>query len=240
MVSSPFVRESLMPSSNRLLAALADLLDRPDPLRARHLVRHLGGLPSLLEASRGALLAAGLSGPEIRRFRAARQVLRGLLRTRVRHLSTPARVASLVAHLAWAPEEELWVIPVDKALRRLDLVLVAKGSAASCAATPGEILGPVLRTRAHGFFLVHNHPSGDPSPSELDRGFTRRLAAGCQLLSVRLEDHLVIGGDRWASVLRAKAGRFVPSRRAPHEVGPREEAEDGSPLATDEDVSVGT
>jgi len=203
-----------MTTSQRSLASLTALLDRPDVGRAHDVARQAGGIGALLGSSRGALEALGLSSAEIARVRAIVHLTRGPRAPRPRPLTTPARVAALFPHLTWIPHEELWVVPVDTSLRRLDLVMVARGASSSCAATPSELLGPAIRTRAHGLFLVHNHPSGDPRPSETDRAFTRRLVDACQLLSLRLEDHIVIAGGRWTSVIRMRSGKLPAERDA--------------------------
>lgn len=171
------------------------------------LLAHFGDLRRLLLARRTELAAAGLDPERISRIRAMRRLWRALVRPgRARRLLTPHIVAGALPHLCFHEVEEVWVLPVDAGLRALSRVLVARGSAASCAVTPAEILGPALRTRARGLFVVHNHPSGDPTPSPSDVAFTERLLGASKLLSLRLEDHLVIAGDRWASVLTRRRG----------------------------------
>ena len=71
--------------------------------------------------------------------------------------------------------------------------LVAVGSINECVAGPREILAPVLCGCAYGFILLHNHPSGDPSPSSADRALTRRISEGAALLDVKLVDHVIAG-----------------------------------------------
>lgn len=171
------------------------------------LVAHFGGLRRLLLARPSELSAAGLDGERIARITATRGLWRALLRpTRARRLLSPQLVAGALPHLSWHEVEEVWVLPVDAGLRLLSRVLVARGSAASCAVTAAEIFGPALRSRARGLFVVHNHPSGDPTPSASDLAFTERLVAASKLLSLRVEDHLVVGADRWASILTRRRG----------------------------------
>jgi DNA repair protein RadC len=63
------------------------------------------------------------------------------------------------------------------------------------------VLGPALREGAASVILVHNHPSGDPSPSREDVRLTRQLADGARLLDLSIHDHLIIGNgtERWVS-----------------------------------------
>jgi DNA repair protein RadC len=71
--------------------------------------------------------------------------------------------------------------------------MISIGSMNECTAHPREIFRPVVATGAYGFVLMHNHPSGDPSPSEADTRLTRRLAEGSGILQVGLLDHVIVG-----------------------------------------------
>ena len=71
--------------------------------------------------------------------------------------------------------------------------LVSIGILNECLAHPREILAPVLCGGAFAFILMHNHPSGDPSPSKADRELTRRIAEGANMLQVKFLDHVIAG-----------------------------------------------
>ena len=58
---------------------------------------------------------------------------------------------------------------------------------------PREVAKRALELNASAIILVHNHPSGDPTPSQQDIDMTRRIEAACQTLGVRLHDHVIIG-----------------------------------------------
>ena len=60
-------------------------------------------------------------------------------------------------------------------------------------AHPREIFRPVIAAGAYGFAIMHNHPSGDPSPSRADESITRRIYEAGQLLQIRLIDHVIVG-----------------------------------------------
>ncbi len=70
---------------------------------------------------------------------------------------------------------------------------ISTGSVNESIAHPREIFRPAIIHAAYAFILVHNHPSGDPSPSEADLRLTRRIQEAAQLLQVRLVDHVIIG-----------------------------------------------
>ena len=71
--------------------------------------------------------------------------------------------------------------------------LVSIGNLSECLAHPREIFAPVLCGGAYAFILMHNHPSGDPSPSKADRELTRRIAEGAGLFQIKFLDHVIVG-----------------------------------------------
>ena len=95
--------------------------------------------------------------------------------------------------LAWLRHEKLIVALVDSRLRHSGTVEVSAGSLTETVAHPREILRPVITRGAFGFVLIHNHPSGDPSPSKADELFTRRMIESSDLLQLKLLDHVIVG-----------------------------------------------
>ena len=91
------------------------------------------------------------------------------------------------------PCESLRIALLDTRLRATRFLTISDGTVNETIAHPRDILHPVVLHRAHGFLLVHNHPSGDPSPSRADRDLTRRIAEAAALLQVNFLDHLIIG-----------------------------------------------
>ena len=63
----------------------------------------------------------------------------------------------------------------------------------SLSSYPRDIFRPVIGQSAYAFVLVHNHPSGDPAPSEADIRLTRRLAEGARVLQINVLDHVIVG-----------------------------------------------
>ncbi|WP_226895024.1 RadC family protein [Luteolibacter marinus] len=95
--------------------------------------------------------------------------------------------------LAWLRHEKLLVALVDTRLRHSGTIEVSAGSLTETVAHPREILRPVITRGAYGFVLIHNHPSGDPSPSRADEHFTRRITEAADLLQLRFLDHIIVG-----------------------------------------------
>jgi DNA repair protein RadC len=98
--------------------------------------------------------------------------------------------APQLRHLA---QEQVVVAVVDARLRHIGTTVVSMGTVSETTAHPREILRPVITRGAHGFVLIHNHPSGDPSPSRADELVTRRLVEAATLMQVEFLDHVIIG-----------------------------------------------
>jgi DNA repair protein RadC len=115
-------------------------------------------------------------------------------------LDSPAGVAAMArARLADRTTEELWLALVDAKNRLVGWERVGQGSVDEVAVPVREVLHAALRFEAHGVVLVHNHPGGDPQPSESDIRFTRRLDEAARAVGVRLLDHLVVASGGYAS-----------------------------------------
>ena len=81
------------------------------------------------------------------------------------------------------------------------------GNVNSSVVRPAEVIRPAVRENAPSIIVVHNHPSGDPTPSQDDIAITRDLLAAGKLLGVGLLDHVVIGNrNRWVSLNEKRLG----------------------------------
>jgi DNA repair protein RadC len=89
--------------------------------------------------------------------------------------------------------ELLRVLLLDTKLRLLCVEDVALGSLSECIAHPREIFRPAIIHSAYGVILVHNHPSGDPVPSQADHQLTRQLNEAAKMLQINFLDHIIIG-----------------------------------------------
>lgn len=81
----------------------------------------------------------------------------------------------------------------------LKTVTVSEGGLTSSVVHPRDVFSPAIRESAHGVILLHNHPSGDPSPSEEDMMLTRRITEAGRLLHIKILDHIIIGDNRYYS-----------------------------------------
>ena len=96
-------------------------------------------------------------------------------------------------------KESLRVVLLDTKYHLMRIEEVSLGSLNESIAHPREIFRPALIYSAFAVIIAHNHPSGDPTPSEADHRLTRRLSEAAQLLQISLLDHVIIGapnGDK--------------------------------------------
>lgn len=119
-------------------------------------------------------------------------------------LEDPETIAEyLIARHARSDQEILGAVYLDASNRLIADVEIFRGALDRLSVEPRAILRQALARGAERFLLWHTHPSGDPSPTPEDIGFTRRLARSAELLGIRLIDHLILGRPgRWLSLKR--------------------------------------
>lgn len=119
---------------------------------------------------------------------------------------------TLIASKAFSwDQESLWVLLLTKRFRPIGFQMVSLGTVDTIVATPLEIFRPAIIAGAPNLALVHNHPSGDVTPSEADVRFTRDILRAGQLLKINVVDHIIEGNPnvpssytkRWLSLREA-------------------------------------
>ena len=109
-------------------------------------------------------------------------------------IDSPELVNELVgSEMRTLQKESLRVLLLDARYRLIDTKEISLGSVNESIAHPREVFQPAIVASAYAVIVVHNHPSGDPSPSSADHGLTRRLAEAAELLQIKLLDHVIIG-----------------------------------------------
>ena len=122
--------------------------------------------------------------------------------------STPVRsprdvVGIFAPRLEDLPVEEFHVAVLDAQHRLERDITVTRGILNSSLVHPREVFREAIAERAAAIILVHNHPSGDPSPSADDRNVTDQLVAAGRLLDIPVHDHVIIGRGRYTSFAEA-------------------------------------
>jgi DNA repair protein RadC len=182
-------------------------LARPDGLTglARAGEQELEGLPGVGAAKAAQLTAAFELG---RRLMADWPVGRWTIRS-------PRDVADrLLLQMGRLEREELRIVLLNTKNVVLRVTTVYQGNVSSSLVRVGELFRDAVRINASGVILVHNHPSGDPTPSPDDLHLTAEALAAGRLLDIDLLDHLVVGHDAYVSLRDRGISFDRPARRA--------------------------
>ena len=117
------------------------------------------------------------------------------------HVRSPADLAErLMPAMGHLEREELRCLTLNTKNAVTGMTTVYVGNLAGSPVRVGEVFRDAVRRQAAALVVVHNHPSGDPSPSADDLRITRELSEAGRLLDIELLDHLVIGQGRWVSL----------------------------------------
>jgi DNA repair protein RadC len=109
-------------------------------------------------------------------------------------LDSPEVIHALVgAEMRMLRKESLRVVLLDTRYHLIRTEEVSLGSINESIAHPRDVFRPAVISSAYAVIVVHNHPSGDASPSQTDHSLTRRLAEAAELLQIKLLDHIIIG-----------------------------------------------
>ena len=101
-------------------------------------------------------------------------------------------------------QEQLRVLLLNTRNQVTGQRIVYQGNVNSSVVRPAEVLRHAIIDCVTSIIIVHNHPSGDPSPSGADVSITKDIYEGAKLLGIDLLDHVVIGGDKWVSLKERK------------------------------------
>lgn len=122
-------------------------------------------------------------------------------------ISSPDQVAALIqTEMSLLPQESLRVVLLTTKNHVVGIREVYRGTVSSSQVRPAEVFREAVRETCPSIIVVHNHPSGDPTPSPDDIAVTRDLVAAGDLLEIEVLDHLVIGGGRFVSMKQQRLG----------------------------------
>lgn len=105
-------------------------------------------------------------------------------------------------HMDDLPNEHCYILCLDTKGKPIGVFFISAGTLGTCIVDPQVVLQRVLLCNARSFLLFHNHPSGDPTPSEADRKLTNRMKEISELMKISFFDHIIIGKDRYYSFAR--------------------------------------
>jgi DNA repair protein RadC len=185
---------------------LALILGGEHPIdRALALMRDAGGLLGLDRAPPQQMCrTAGVGAAGAAAIAAAFELGRRVARIELpyaRTIESPSDVAAFLrASIGAASQEVFLVIGLDVRKRVQMIRTVAMGSLSSVHVHPREVFRPMVQAGMHSVILVHNHPSGEPDPSEADVALTHRMAETGRVLGIPVIDHLVVAREGMASL----------------------------------------
>ncbi len=213
MLDSDKPRERLLRVGERALST-AELLaiifrtgvDGESVVRlSERLLAHFGGLPGLAKASIAELqVVKGIGPVKAIETKAALEIGRRLIASSPEQkpqVSCPADAANLLmTEMAFLDQEHLRLVLLDTRNRVLSSPTVYIGSLNTSVIRVGELFRFAIKDNAAALIVVHNHPSGDPSPSPEDIQVTCQIVKGGNLLDIEVLDHVIIGRQRYVSL----------------------------------------
>lgn len=171
---------------------------------ARQLLSRFGGLQGIDEAAAAELMSLKGIGPaKLAQLKACFEIARRLGNHRWQAGQALRSSEDVFRHFRDSLEKEkremFYVVLLNNKNRKIRDVKISEGSLTASLVHPREVYNPVIRDSAAAVIFVHNHPSGDPAPSQEDIDITRRLKEIGDVMGVRVLDHVVIGYDRYFS-----------------------------------------
>ena len=184
---------------------LALAIPRRDPkAQAKALIAHFGGIGALLSADADALRREGLSDGVIAALKIAEASALRLLETRVEGRpilsSWDALGDYLQAAMAHSPVEEVRVLFLNARNMLLANEAMWRGSVDEASVHVREVISRAIQLGATAIIIVHNHPSGDPSPSSQDIRLTKDLIDAGRHMKITIHDHVIVGSQGRSSM----------------------------------------
>ncbi len=177
----------------------------------QRLLREFNGLAGLQRASYTEICAQhGIGKAKAAQIKAAIDLGRRLASQSTQDrpvVHSPEDAADLVQYeMSALDQEQLRVITLNTRNHVLGIKTIYQGSLNSSQVRVGELFRPAIRENAAALIVVHNHPSGDPSPSPDDIAITKAIIEAGKLLDIQVLDHLIIGQGRFISLNRRGLG----------------------------------
>jgi DNA repair protein RadC len=177
---------------------------RDTKAQAKALIARYGGIGPLLDAGPEALRREGLTDGMVGALMIAKATALRLLETRVEHRpilsSWDALGDYLQAAMAHSPVEEVRVLFLNAKNMLLANEAMWRGSVDEAAVHVREVISRAIALGATAIIIVHNHPSGDPSPSQQDIRMTRDLIEAGRHMRVTVHDHVIVGSQGRSSM----------------------------------------
>ena len=187
-----------------LLLKLADNR-RDQKTAAKQLVNKFKSLRGVLEASPEQLKKIkGIGDANIFGLKLVQSVARRYLKDQIigtDYIQSSENILDYLRHRLRDRNREIFLaILLNGRNQVLDIIELFEGTLTTSAVYPREVIKMILEKDAAAVIFVHNHPSGNPNPSNDDQNITLKLKAACETIDVQLHDHLIIAGNDYTSM----------------------------------------
>lgn len=185
MKTSNAIRDIVGANRKRLPTALADIVRlTSDDLRSR-----------------------GVSAGDARKIVAAIQLAKEIAEPETHYRERITAPSSAIRYclsefrdIVHAQQESFYVVTLDTKNQPIGRHEVMRGTLRNCLVHPREVFRPAIADAANCILVVHNHPSGDPTPSEQDISVTERLESAAEIIGIPLIDHIIVAGNKAISI----------------------------------------
>ena len=172
---------------------------------AKELIKRFKSLPAVMDADPGLLQEIEGIGPNSAEFlsvirEAARRYSEESVTGKEIIIDSPEKVAEHIRAILFNPKEEVFMaVFLSVKNKVLGIETLAKGSIDHATIYPRKVIEAAIRHGAAALILVHNHPSGDASPSQDNINISNKLSKLCRDLDINLHDHIIIGRNNFIS-----------------------------------------
>lgn len=166
-------------------------------------------LADLCRMSTDDLIARGIGSKDAQRIRGAIALAREIAEPSIEYgalqITSPSTamqycLREFTALACHGKQEEFWLITLDAKNHVINRHQITVGTLRNTLVHPREVFRPAIADAANCIVVVHNHPSGDPTPSDQDISVTERLEQVAEVVGIPLIDHIVVGGNRAISI----------------------------------------
>jgi len=145
----------------------------------------------------------GIGKVKSEQISAVAEIIRRILKAdkkKTTKIGNPFDVFNYFKDMQFLEQEEVRILLLNVQSQIMAEKIVSRGTVCNSLVTPREVFGPAVRSMAKAVVVVHNHPSGDASPSTDDKKITKKLAEAAEILEIQLVDHVIIGRDEFVSL----------------------------------------
>lgn len=161
------------------------------------------------------MIGRGIKITDARKIHAAiclaREIAEPSSKYKTQRITSPATamrycLAEFTALANHAVQEEFWLVTLDTKNQPIGTHQITVGTLRNSLVHPREVFRPAIADAANCIIVVHNHPSGDPTPSDQDLSVTERLESAAEIIGIPIIDHIVVAGDKAISIQEWRSG----------------------------------